>query len=506
MRRFDVNALDAGLTQYWSSLDTTSNTIDPQIAGAVSGIVFSSNHVTNNRPISKGSSSSIAINSDPGVVSTDDFDDFAIGMLFQPNTSDLWIIRFEYGAEEIGVRIHDDTTIELVWIASDEEMDEDGNVTPILVDVSETLIYNEDVSYLSLSRQTNNITLTLNGQSVTIQGAPMILNDLELGGGTGQALIDKISFSTVGQTIPIRSYSELFVSQRLDTVPRPDGDSTFNYLLDAYKPEQYIVDSSSFSQAEDYFYANVRSMFDTGLWQIIKRASFAIDYSTDAGETWTALTNNTKLTATHTNILFRHQNESDELYWLDIRITTGVGIPMSYYTTEITGEVYLPAEVGTGYFDADPGDFTAASIKLTPEAGSAIRSVELLCILNDTSLSIFETNFGVIDETITAGYTLYVNGSARAFTTLKPNQIYHLVITSPTDIDWIEFNPDKNMPFELIGIGASDIEYTSSDAFYIFNTFVGNPIITALETTDPLSDGVTDSGEAATILDVQWDR
>lgn len=507
MRRFDVNAVNSGITEYWSSLDVTSNTIDPQIAGDVSGIVFTEDHVTNNRNISRGSDFSIILNDDPGLVSTPDMNDFSIAMLFQPNTSDLWIVKFMVGTDEIGVRINADTSIELVWIVDTETFDEDLIFSTVRTVETESIIYNEDVSYLLLSRQINNVTLTLNGQSVTINGAAELVADFELGGGTGTALVDKISLSTTGRTIPISEYIELFKSQRLDTVPRPDGDSTFNYLLDAFTPEQTMLTKDSFVQSEDYYYANVRNNRDAGLWQIFKRATFDIEYSVDNGETWTMLANDTKLTTTYTMLILRHQNDTSEDFWIEVVLTYGVSIPMSYFTAEITGEVYLPTEVGTGYFDADPGDFDAASVKLTPiESGSVIRSVEALCIINDTSLSIFETDTGIVDETVTTGYTLYVNGESRAFTSLKADQIYHLLIIFDSDMEWIEFNPDKDMGFELVGIGASDVEYTSSDAFYIYNTFVGNPIVSGLEEIDPLSDGVTDSGEAGAVLDIQWDR
>jgi hypothetical protein len=188
---------------------------------------------------------------------------------------------------------------------------------------------------------------------------------------------------------------------------------------------------------------------------------------------------------------------SDEAFYVQVISTSLVSIPMGFHDVLVTGDVYLPSEVGFGYYDADPGDFYDATVRLTSNEGASIRTLEMLAIINSTT-GVLNTDTGV-----PAG-TWYVNGVPRVLSTVKPDQLYHLVFVSDVNMPWVEVTQGHQV--EIAGIGASDIAYAQSDAYYIFNTFAGNPLITALEDVDVLVDGVSDSGDAASLLDLQWNK
>lgn len=506
MRRFDIQAVKH-LDQYWSSMSATGAIVNGQIpAGDISDITFLSDHVVNNRPITKHSESSIRLDSDPGIVSTGEIQDFKVTMLIQANTSSLWIVKMTLDTDEVGIRINTDTSIDLIWPVDEVTVDVDGNYETVRSIQSESLIYTEDVSYLSFTRRSGLVSLTLNNKTISIDGPDDIVEDFELGGGTGTALVDKIGFSLIGQGLEIADYASLFKTQRLDTVPRPSGASTFNYLLDAYEPDEIFLDRDSFMMIDGVYYCLVNNRLETGNWDIQKRADFTIEYSVDNGTTFETLGTRTKIIDDLPSILFRHSQETDSDYWLDIIMTHDVNLPMSYFNAVIDGDVFLPGELGFGYFDADPGDLSLASVTLTNTESEAVRTIEMLASINNPSETIFSYDATPVDSSVTTGYTLYINGEPRNFTTILPNQIYHFVIVLDADADEVIINPDKTLELELVGLGASEIAYAESDAFYIFGTFVGNPIVSALELTDELTDGEIETGIAARVLDLQWDK
>lgn len=506
MRRFDIKAAK-NLDQYWSSMSTTGFVIDGQVAGStISDITFSSNHVENNRPVTKHSDYSIRLDSDPGVVTTGVMQDFKVTMLVQANTSSLWIVKIVLGTDEIGVRINTDTSMDLIWPQDEVTVDVDGNYETVRSIITESLIYSEDVSYLSLTRRAGLVSLTLNNQIISIDGPDDEVEDFEIGGGTGTALVDKIGFSLIGQGLEVADYASLFKTQRLDTVPRPNGASTFNYLLDAYEPDEIFLDRDSFSVIDGVYYCLVNNRLETGNWDINKRADFTIEYSVDSGETFQTLGTRTKIIDDLSSMMFSHTQESDSDYWLDIIMTHDVNLPMSYFNAVIDGDVFLPGEVGFGYFDADPGDISLASITLTNTEAGAVRTIEMLASINNPTETIFSFDSTPVSSAVTTGYTLYINGEPREFTTIFPNQIYHFVIVLDADADEVVINPDKTLQIDLVGLGASELAYADSDAFYIFNTFVGNPIVSALELTDELTDGELEPSVPARVLDLQWDK
>lgn len=503
MRRFDVRAIDSGIDQVWSSSLYSGAVITGQVDSSISDITFSTDRVANNRPICKGTFSSILLDGTPGNVTTPELNSFSMSMIVALKTSNLWLIKFTYNSQSIGVRINSDSTIELVWWEDTVEIE------PELVLTSRKLVYTEDVSYLLFSKTEKSISMTYNSETVTIAGSDFPVENFSLGDGTGSALIDKVTFTTEKSLPRVEEYFSLFQSSRLDTIPRPTGDSTFNYLLDASSPDQVILDTSDFLADQDYYYSYLLNEKGSGAWKITKRASFEIEWM-DAtlfpDESWTALTDETEINTFYDRILLRHQNNTDEEFWLDARMTYQVDIPMSYYDVIITGTPHLPADIGRGYFDADPGDFDLATVRMEPLEATQIKSVEILAAFNNTTLDIFETDQGMVTSAVTTGYTLYVNGIERPFSSLKSNQLYHLVIVFDTPIDWIEFNPSLELEFKMVGIGASDVEYAASDAYFIYSMFVGDPLVSIAELITPLSDGVTDSGGAGSVLDLQWNK
>lgn len=504
MRRFDIQAAKI-LDQYWSSLDYSTTVIDGQVDSDISGITFLNDHVVNNRPISRHSSYSIELNSDPGIVEVDIIEDFNITLLMQANTSTLWIIKFMMGTDEIGVKINQDTSLNLIWPHDDIVFDDDGNYELSRIIQTESLLYSEDVGFLSLSRKNGVVTMIWNGKVVSIDGPSDLLTNFELGGGSGTALVDKIGFSLVGQGLSVNDYALLFKSQRLDTVPRPSGEATFNYLLDAYEPDSFILDRTSFSAVDDYQYSVVVNSQISGNWDILKRADFNVEYSIDDAVTWESLGTRTKLIDDISSVIFRHQQDTNNDYWIEVRITHDVNIPMSFFNAVIDGDVFLPGEIGFGYFDADPGDFTLSSITLTNNESGVIRSIEFLGLINNDS-TIFSFDGTDVNEGITEGYTLYINGDVRTFASVKQNQMYHFVIVLDEDADEVVLNPDKSLSLEIVGLGASSLEYSQADAYYIYNTFVGNPLIAALELDHPFIDGELDGGPPGAVLDLQWNK
>lgn len=489
MRSFDIQALNSDVIQYWSSLDAGGNIVYGQKASTVSNMIFSvgTTPALKNRTISRNTASSIQAG-DEAEVTTPELQDFSITMLIQPETSDLWLIRFTQGTDEIGVRINANTTIELVWTTETDDF-----FDPQIVIETRTLIYDEDVAYLSLSRKDNLVTLILNNEQVSINGAPYPVQDFSVGVGVGSALIDRIALSDKGVGLKANDYSPLFVENRLDTIPRPDGESAFNYLLDAYRPDVTILDKDSFVSDQDYKYVSITTGYTTGQWQLIKRASFVVEYSVDMTETWVELDNNTLLPEPYSLIIFRHQNSTDEEFWIECRMTYLASIPMSYFNVTLTGDVYLPADVGTGYYDADSGVVKDVAILIEPiEPETKISTIEAFGSVNNSAQFVSQPS---------TDYTLYINGVARVLADIKPDQLCHYVIVFNT--------PQNNSTIkmqDLVGLGASGEQYSAWEVEAIFKTFTGAPLINCYEEIAELSDGVSESGETASVIDLQWDN
>lgn len=488
MRSFDIQALNSNVIQYWSSLSFTDNVITGQKTGTgVSDMVFTAatDPAIQNRTISRSTTSSIQLNY-VASVTTPELQDFSVTMIIQPETSDLWILKFDQSGNDIGVRINENTTIELIWnTVTDDDFD------PQIVLESRTLIYDEDVAYLSLSRKDNLVVLTYNNEQISIIGAPLPVQDIIMGEGTGSALVDRIALSDQGIGLRAADYGQLFVQNRLDTVPRPDGASAFNYLLDAYRPDVYVLDQDSFLTDLDYKYAKVETGYAVGYWQIIKRASFDIELSVDLGETWYPLPYDMMMDYQQV-VIFRHQNSSDEDFWIEARFTYAADVPMSHFDVTITGKTFLPADVGTGYYDADAGYFEEADFNLIPlEPDVKIRTLEVFGGLENPA--------AFLPDLTEADYTLYVNGVVSDLDNIKQDQLYHIVAVFNVAQDFVDFHVHQ-----LVGLGASEIAYDAWEVEAIFKTFIGTPLITCYEEIEKLVDGVSDSGGASSVLDLQW--
>lgn len=504
MRRFDVSS-QKNVDQYWSSLVTSGNSVLGQNDNPASDIVFSSDHVTDNRPIARGADFSIQLTADPGMVSISDITDFRITMLVQPTTSTLWLVKFTIGSLDVGVKINLDTSMQLIWAVDETIIDEDGNYSINRVLKNESLIYSEDVSFFAFSRRNGVVTLTWNSQTISIEGPTDSLTNFQFGGGTGAALVDKIGFSRRTKGLEISDYIPLFKGQRLDTVPR-GPESTFSYLLDSYQSEVIFLTKDSFTSVDEYSYTTVYDAEENANWEILKRADFSIEYSDDDGTTWSTLGTNTKIVDNLSSVVFRHQPVDRSDFWIEVILTREINIPMSFFNAVVDGDLFLPREVGVGYFDADAGDFSLGSVTITHEDTGPVRSVELLGSIDSLSETIISYDGNPITGATVSGFTLYVNGEPRPFSSIKPGQIYHLVLVFDADAGTVVLNPDKNSMMKIVGLGASSSPYLQSDAFYLFNTFVGNPLVSVLEITDPLSDGEIEPGEPAVVLDLQWNK
>lgn len=487
MRSFDIQALSSDVIQYWSSLDAGGNIVYGQKTGTVSNMTFpiGTTPATQNRTISRSTASSIQAG-EQGQVTTPELNGFSITMLIQPEISDLWIIQFTQGTDQIGVRINADTTIDLVWTTETDDM-----FDPQIVVETQSLIYDEDVAYLSLSRKDNLVVLVLNNEQVSINGAPYPVQGFTVGAGAGSALIDRIALSDKGIGLKANDYAKLFVQNRLDTIPRPDGESTFNYLLDAYRPDVTVLDKDSFVTDQDYKYVSVGTGHTTGRWQIIKRASFVVEYSIDLTENWIELDNSTLLDQPYSLIIFRHQNSTDEDFWIECRMTYEASIPMSYFNVALAGDVYLPADVGTGYYDADSGLVQDVDITITPvEPETKIRTIEAFGSVNVPAEFVSQA---------ASEYTLYINGQERVLADIKPDQLCHYVIV----FDAVQ-NSSVIKMHDLVGLGASGVPYAEWEVQAIYKTFTGAPLVSCYEEIDELGDGVSESGETASVIDLQW--
>ena len=493
MRTFDIRAKQSELSQYWSALNYTNNVIDPQITGTgVSGMVFeaSVSPVIDNRNIVSDSDYSILLDSNPATVTLDfALSDYQLSMLAYPKYSDLDLVTFTADGfnDVLGVRLHENGIAVLSWPVNGEI-------------VEQSIMYDEVISYVVFSVNAGAATLIINGSSTTISGDVITTTELIFGGGSGQCLIDKVAFSTTGSIPPAREYARLFRSNRLDLVPRPTGESSFVYLADISKPVVDVLGSDRFEYDNGYYYASVRNAYDTGLFSVERKSAFAIEYSVDRGETWATLPTKLHLETVYPDIIFRHTSESDHNYSIEVKNTYVLSLALASHDVTFDGPVYLPSDIGRGYYDAEAGYFGKSSIAVANNAAGTIGSLELLAAVNNTSIPLVATDSAT-------NMTTYVNGEPRALITLKPDQIYHIVVVFETPQTAVVVNTNNDIDIFLVGLGASNVQYTQSDAYYLFNSFAGNTLISALEDIASVSDGIhpeSENSEAGIVYDLQW--
>ena len=378
MYRFNLLAIEQGADQVWSadSIMDNSGTTGTYDAVALidnsnfSNIKFSSaDSVFGNRNIVSGTSSSLLLSETSAeVVAIESYKTFTMSMAFHSGPTDLWLIKFNHDDYELGVKLNQDNSLTLHWVFEEQA-------------ISTNLIYVAQTTYFYLSYQQDKITLQVNDVSISLDSDKFDLKNFSLGGGEGgePCLIDKIAVSRAKTTPSLNDYGSIINQQRLDTIYRPGSRSTFTYLIDSALPDRVIARREDFQTIEGvkYFtFLNNRTepraitSLDTfpvpiGRFEIIKRASFDIDYSVDQGENWFTIGTRTLINEAHESIIFRHESDSDEDYLVDIRVTFASDVPMSYYDIQFDGPFYMPPEVGTGYYDAVPGNFGMSTITLT---------------------------------------------------------------------------------------------------------------------------------------------
>ena len=333
---------------------------------------------SNNRNITSDSETAIVLSNTEGTVTAPEFTNFSLSMVIQPNQADLWLFKL---GDNLGARINSDSSLSLHWTV-------DGQT------VSERIMFDEQVSYFALSRTGTEITMQLNGESVTINGDDYSFTEWKMGAGTGTVLVDRIAFSVGGNLPRAIEYFGLFRQQRLDTVPRPNGEAGFTYIDDITAPVLIKLDKNDFQSDGEYSYSAAQNATIPGVWHIDKRASFEIEYSVDRGISWEILPQSINLNDPYREILFRHLADGQVDYHIDIRITSEFDIPTAFFDTQITGPVHLPVDSGVGYYDAECADFSNATVRVTrmsetDEAGTTtitgnpIRSVEFLGTVAD---------------------------------------------------------------------------------------------------------------------------
>lgn len=494
MRKFDVLAQSYKLDQYWSALATQNNNVKGQLATDVSDIAFVTDHTLNNRNIVSDSTYSIRLDSSNGIVSANSFTNFAIGMVLYPDLADVWIFRANTGiasdqfsdafmdsfvnpasSQYAGVKVNSDSTVSLLW--------------PVENSIREQkILFTEQVSYLAFSVSAGIATLQLNDSQVSQDADELVLTGFVMGAAdSGSVLVDKIAFSKQGTIPTARSYFGLFRSQRLDNVSRPNAKASFTYLSDIKEPVIARIDQSGFIAEDGYFYATYQNIVTDGIWSIDKRAPFSIEYSLDQGVSWSPLPSKLNLATRYDNILFRHSTESNQDYYIEIRTSGEPQIPLAFFDVAVTGTLHLPASVGQGYYDVDYSRSNMAELVITPQSDvAAVRTVEIL-------------GSNVV---LPGSPTIYINGQPRALSTMQSGSIYHVIAVYDADQASVAVNA-----YELSGIGASEIAYTASDAYFIYNVFAGNTFVSALETIGEPVDGLAPNAigsNAASALSVQW--
>jgi hypothetical protein len=465
-----------------------------QIESQVSEIAFPVDQLVNNRNIVSDSPVSIRLDSNVGNVISDPFTNFAIGMILYPDLSDVWVFRADTGIVKdqfadaftdsfvnsslsayAGVKVNSDSTVSLLW--------------PVGNSIREQkILFTEQVSYLAFSVSEGVATLQLNDQQVSQDADELVLTGFVMGAAeSGSVLVDKIAFSKQGTVPTARKYFDLFRSQRLDNVARPNGRTTFSYVNDIREPIISQINQAQFSYEDGYFYATYQNLLADGVWSIDKRAPFPMEYSVDQGANWLAMPVKFNLSNSYANILFRHNTESSQNYYIEIRTSGQPEIPLAFFDATVTGSLHLPGSVGQGYYDVDYARFDQAQLVITPQSETeGIRTIEFLGS----------------DLVLPGAPITYINGKDRTLSSMVHGQIYHVVAVYDTLQSSIALNA-----FEISGVGASEMPYSSSDAYFIYNVFAGNTFVSALETIGEPVDGIAPNaigGNAASALSVQW--
>lgn len=457
--------------------------------------------VSQNRQVCSDGKPGILINKNLGKVTMPDTSDFALSFLIYPDIGDLWLLQWDYPIEafseeyqetysefaKIGAKLNTDSTISLIW----------PNATGI---IEQKTIYNEEASYLALTRVRDVVSLVINGETLTIENAyEGPINSLTFGGGSGSALIDKIAFSTEGKLPKLSEYFNLFRNTRLDTVPRPNAACSFSYINDISSPKVETLRHANFFFEDGYMYAAVRNQTETGVWSIDTKASFPIEASVDNGATWTFLQPKKVFSEPHDLIIFRHSNDADTDYYIDVVTTDLTVAALASFDRTIDGTLHLPATIGQGYYDADKSSMKEASIEIAvQEAGDEIRTVEFLGEINGPGTWIDTT-----------GATVYVNGEVRPLSSMKANQIYHVVVVYSTPQTSVTINPAKNVDMTISGLGAAEVAYTASEVSFIFKMFAGDTLIQMNQIVKKPGGGTAPNSETndeSSAIEVQWNR
>lgn len=421
MYRFNLAAIENGVDQLWTG-DQVSDTGGNFAVGYISSSNFSNisfpvaNGISGNRNIVSGTANSLCLSEDAAeVTSAQPYKSLSLSMVFHAGQTDLWLIKFDNDDYDLGVKLNQDYTLSLHWVFEE---------APVVSYVP----YIQQTTYLHLSFLDEKITIQVNDQTISLEADSTELQNFSFGGGLGgePCLVDKIAVSRTVETPKLSDYADILKPQRLDIVPRPDSRSTFVYLNDVAQPDRAIIRREDFQAVEGikyYTYLNNRSEYryvtsldlypvPIGRFEIIKRSSFDIEYSVDKGETWFAISTHTMIENSYDTIMFRHESESDEDYILDIRNTYSSDVPMAFYDLKFDGAFFMPPEVGMGYYDSIPGNFSKCAITI-----SDINYTDELINSNFETLDGLNWNS---DDPIELDYSVYLGGTASL--TILPEQ------------------------------------------------------------------------------------
>lgn len=478
MRKFDIQSVNNKPDQYWSAMRVAGSSIIGQVAGSAFGdLVFGSDPTESTNQITSDSSKSIALNGNVGTVAAEPFKEFEMSMIISPDQADMWIVKLATDLdEEVGVKINSDWTVSLIWVEDE-----------VLVD--RKMIFEKQVSYLALSKSDSKVVLNLNDSQVEAVGIDYEFDGFELGDGTGSISIDKIGIAVTGKLPSINSYFGLFRSQRLDTVARPYGDAAFRYLNDTTRPAIRKIVAGDFILDGGYYYAGIQNTIG-GTIAIDCRTGFYTEYSLDNGLSWHQLPAEMVLPRETENVLIRHDVVSDHEYEILARLSPEVSLDLPFANVTVDGDIALASVVGAGLYDAEVNDCSNASI--TVESDSEIKTIELLGIVDEAPVT---DSIGAV----------YVNGELGGVP--APGKINHFVLILSQASSEVVINAGKNMNIKLAGIGVSEVEYSESDAFYIYNTFAGNTYVSGMDTTEEAKPGVAPNsfnGESASALSLEW--
>lgn len=503
MKEFDLKSVNNDVDQLWSAMEYTSNTVIGQVNSDISGINFNSSNFLSDLQIVSDSKKSIKLGHAVGSVAMPKSKNFTISMVVLPREdADMWVVKFDTGiiadsykdkysdiyntsekSESAGIKVNSDSTISLFWVS-------DG------ISVEQKTVLSGEMSYLSLVKNDNDATMQVNDVKVTVSADDIDIEGFQLGndGAESEILIDKVAISVGGNIPDLKQYFKLFRSQRIDNVARPEGNNFFVYISENNTSKLKEIDRSRFSWEDGYAHAGVTNNNEDALFSIEKRAGFLVQYSLDNGINWIELPNKKYFEQPYPNILLRHDVDSDNDYWINLRTTVLNRIPMNHFDVTFDGPVHMPDHIGYGLYDVTFATLNSASLTVSSEDHD-IKTIEILAHVTG-----FDNSFVKADSDI--DYT-YVNGESSG---LPTDGIYHIVIVFKESVNSVTINPDKEQ-FKLAGLGAGESAYKESDAFYIYNTFAGNTFASCLDEIGHISDGASpnsDEGLAASAMNLEW--